>query len=75
MRGGAWCSPGHERAGIVSNQNLWDDERDKSGPMSSVATCDREECVRKGQRHVASHTNQAAVFYADPRNAYIGSTQ
>lgn len=59
----SWCKSSHARTGIISNQDLsnWD----KSRPLASVATCDRDECLAKGIKYVAGQTNETATYYPD----------
>lgn len=60
----AACRMGHERVGLVSNQNP-SDGWDKDEPLHVLSCCARPECVDKLQRKVAGSTNRRAEFYRD----------
>lgn len=60
----AWCKTGHERAGLVTNQDP-DQPYDEDEPHTMVSVCDRPECIAKATKYVAGNTNRQATFYSD----------
>jgi hypothetical protein len=60
----AACRSGHERTGIVTNQNP-DEPYDSAEPHMARSTCSRQECIDKAIKWVAGGTNRTAAYYDD----------
>lgn len=67
MANDAWCDPGHQRSGIVTNQDIRVPPPPPTGPVLTVAVCDETACIIRAMKHVQARTGGATQYFAQTR--------